>query len=49
MKYFDEEKMGEIRKQLEQQILKWPGVSSQGDAGMPLLPARQEHASVPGN
>jgi hypothetical protein len=28
MKYFDEEKMGEIRKQLEPQILKWPGVSS---------------------
>jgi hypothetical protein len=28
MKYFDEEKMGEIRKELENEILRWPGVSS---------------------
>ncbi len=27
MKYFDEEKMGEIRKELEKEILQWPGVS----------------------
>jgi hypothetical protein len=28
MKYFDEEKMGEIRDELEKEILQWPGVSS---------------------
>jgi hypothetical protein len=28
MKYFDEQKMGEIRDQLEKEILEWPEVSS---------------------
>jgi hypothetical protein len=28
MKYFDGEKMGEIRKELEKEILDWSGVSS---------------------
>jgi TfoX/Sxy family transcriptional regulator of competence genes len=28
MKYFDEKKMGEIRKELEKEILRWPGVST---------------------
>jgi len=28
MKYFEVEKMGEIREQLEKEILQWPGVSS---------------------
>jgi hypothetical protein len=28
MKYFYVEKMGEIREQLENEILQWPGVSS---------------------
>jgi hypothetical protein len=28
MKYFDEKKMGEIRKELENEILRWPEVSS---------------------
>ena len=28
MKYFDKEKMGQIRDELEKEILKWPGVSS---------------------
>ena len=28
MKYFDTEKMREIRDELEKEILKWPGVSS---------------------
>jgi hypothetical protein len=27
MKYFDENKMGEIRKALEKEVLRWPGVS----------------------
>jgi hypothetical protein len=28
MKYSDEQKMGEIRDELEKEILEWPGVSS---------------------
>src|SRR5713101_1733535 len=28
MKYFDKEKMGQIRDELEKEILQWPGVSS---------------------
>jgi hypothetical protein len=28
MKYFDAEKMGQIRNDLEKKILQWPGVSS---------------------
>ena len=28
MKYFDTEKMGPIRNELEKEILEWPGVSS---------------------
>jgi len=28
MKYFDTEKMGQIRYELEKEILQWPGVSS---------------------
>ena len=28
MKYFDKEKMGQIRDELEEEILQWPGVSS---------------------
>ena len=28
MKYFDTEKMGQIRSELEKEILEWPGVSS---------------------
>jgi hypothetical protein len=28
MKYFDEQKMGEIQNELEKEILEWPGVSS---------------------
>jgi hypothetical protein len=28
MKYFDTEKMGQIRDELEKEILRWPGVSS---------------------
>src|SRR2546425_10885991 len=28
MKYFDTEKMGQIRGELEKEILQWPGVSS---------------------
>jgi hypothetical protein len=28
MKYFNVEKMGEIREQLEKEILQWPGLSS---------------------
>jgi len=28
MKYFDMEKMGQIRDELEKEILQWPGVSS---------------------
>ena len=28
MKYFDTEKMGQIRDELEKEILQWPGVSS---------------------
>ena len=28
MKYFDTEKMGPIRNELEEEILEWPGVSS---------------------
>ena len=28
MKYFDTEKMGQIRDELEQEILQWPGVST---------------------
>jgi len=28
MKYFDTEKMREIREELDREILKWPGVSS---------------------
>jgi len=28
MKYFDTEKMGQIRDELEREILQWPGVSS---------------------
>jgi len=28
MKYFDTEKMGQIRHELEKEILQWPGVSS---------------------
>ncbi len=28
MKYFDTEKMGQIRRELEKEILQWPGVSS---------------------
>src|SRR5207237_8067369 len=28
MKYFDPEKMGQIRDELEEEILQWPGVSS---------------------
>jgi hypothetical protein len=27
MQYFDEQKMGEIRNELEKEILQWPGVS----------------------
>ena len=46
MKYFKEEKMGEIRKELEQEILKWSGGLEQRDDGMPLLPARQEYGGV---
>jgi len=28
MKYFDTEKMGQIQRELEKEILQWPGVSS---------------------
>ena len=28
MKYFDKEKMGQIRDELEKEILQWPGVST---------------------
>jgi len=28
MKFFDTEKMGQIRKELEKEILEWPGVST---------------------
>ena len=28
MKYFDREKMGQIRDELEEEILQWPGVST---------------------
>ena len=28
MKYFDPEKMGQIRDELEEEILQWPGVST---------------------
>jgi len=28
MKYFDTEKMGQIRDELEEEILQWPGVST---------------------
>ena len=33
MKYFDTEKMGPIRNELEKEILKWPGVSSRETMG----------------
>jgi hypothetical protein len=49
MKYFDTEKMGQIRNELEKEILQWARSLDQGDDGMPLLPSRQEHASVSRN